>query len=446
MNLIPAFCARALLVGALLALSAPTSVRAQSVTYTIQDLGSFGGIKTVANGLNNFGQVVGYSKKPGDGYGHSFLYSNGRMIELATLGGPGGGATSINNAGQIVGMASVVGLYFRGFFYSDGKLTEFGTVAGRDSSPSRINDARQIVGGALVTARDEPMHAFLYSAGKMTGLGGLGGSYSQALGLNNRGQVVGQSTTAAVHSPEGNYNYEPNHAFLYSDGVMTDLGTFGGHDSRASAINDAGQIVGDANIPGGRTHAFLFSNGKMTDLGTLGGAYSVALGINNAGKIVGNAYTLNRVYNRAFLFSSGRMTDLNTVLPKGSGWVLETATGINEAGQIIGNGMHNGVMRAFLLTPVSASAPRVTDFRLSPPSVPVAGKSTITVRLSGPAGAGGITVFILYRNLTLATVSIAPGSAIGATTLTATRPGVFTLNARLGSGTTDALWTVTPRP
>ena len=57
---------------------------------------------------------------------------------------------------------------------------------------------------------------------------------SWAVAINDRGQVVGSSDTAAGDL----------HAFLYSDGAMTDLGTLGGTNSWASGINDRGQVVG----------------------------------------------------------------------------------------------------------------------------------------------------------------------------------------------------------
>ena len=79
------------------------------------------------------------------------------------------------------------------------------------------------------------------------------------------GQVVGLATIGAT----GVW-----HAFLWADGVMTDLGTLGGLRSAAYAINDAGQVVGHANTADGADHAFLWQDGRMTDLGTLGGRTS----------------------------------------------------------------------------------------------------------------------------------------------------------------------------
>ena len=50
------------------------------------------------------------------------------------------------------------------------------------------------------------------------------------------------------------------HAFLYSGGVMTDIGTLpGGIDSAAFDINDSGQIVGYSTDSAGRQHAFLYN-------------------------------------------------------------------------------------------------------------------------------------------------------------------------------------------
>src|ERR1039458_9086707 len=67
---------------------------------------------------------------------------------------------------------------------------------------------------------------------------------------------------------------------------ITDLGTLGGTQSWASGINASGQVVGSAQIAGDATwHAFLYSGGIMTDLGTLGG-YTAAIGINASGQVV----------------------------------------------------------------------------------------------------------------------------------------------------------------
>src|SRR4051794_35742406 len=96
----------------------------------------------------------------------------------------------------------------------------------------------------------------LYS---VTDLGTLpGGSSSVGFGINFARQITGRAATASGF----------DHAFLYSNGEMSVLGTLGGNSSSGRGINNAGQITGDADTASGATHAFLYSNGQMSDLGT----------------------------------------------------------------------------------------------------------------------------------------------------------------------------------
>lgn len=73
---------------------------------------------------------------------------------------------------------------------------------------------------------------------------------------------------------------------MYSDGVMTDIGTLGGNGGTAAyGINASADVVGASFTSGNASsHAFVYSGGTMTDIGTLGGSdlTSVAYGVNNA--------------------------------------------------------------------------------------------------------------------------------------------------------------------
>jgi probable HAF family extracellular repeat protein len=229
--------------------------------------------------------------------------------------------------------------------YSHGVVTYLGTL----TYATAINDAGQVAGISPVFGAT---HAFLYSGGVMQDLGNLGGYNIGVYGMNNLGEVVGWADTPRQ------IGYGPNHAFLYSGGVMHDLGTLGGLLSQANAINDSGDVVGESylgpNINSNIEHAFLYRNGIMRDLGTLQpGGLSWATAINASGEITGSAGFMPSSggwYPHAFLYANGVMTDLGT--PSTS---VTYATGINASGQIVGWGYPaaRGGDYAFLYTPAS---------------------------------------------------------------------------------------------
>ncbi len=163
----------------------------------------------------------------------------------------------------------------------------------------------------------------------VTDLGSLDGRDSQANAINNLGQILGKTGVTNV-----SYMGQPEHPFLYSGGVMIDLGTSGG---MAWAINNSGQIVGYGLMTNQAqtTHAFLLSSDTMTDLGTLGGQTSSAHAINNHGQILGVSDT-NGFNPAGFLYSDSIMVELNTFIPTNLGWKLSRANAINDNGQIVG--------------------------------------------------------------------------------------------------------------
>jgi probable HAF family extracellular repeat protein len=160
----------------------------------------------------------------------------------------------------------------------------------------------------------------LYSVTHVGTLAGTTSSYASA--INNAGQVVGFS---------GFPNFL-SHAFLYSNGQMQDLGTLpGGRNSYAYAINNAGQVTGAANPSVGPPVAFLYSNGQMQMLGSLGPpCCSTGKAINDRGQITGSANTPFDLH--AFLYSDGQMRDLGALLAAN----YSVGTGINNAGQVTG--------------------------------------------------------------------------------------------------------------
>ena len=187
------------------------------------------------------------------------------ILDLGTFGTrwTSGSAAAVNARGQIVGTNGTAGGKQHAFLWQNGTMLDLGTLGGRDSGASAINASGQVIGTSLTSA-PQHVHAFIWEDGKMTDLGTLGGKSSRPRALNDRGQVVGESFTAGGMV----------HAFLWQNGKMTDLGTLGGSDSFASGINDRGQVVGSSSTANGAQHAFLWQSGKMTDLGTLGARFT----------------------------------------------------------------------------------------------------------------------------------------------------------------------------
>lgn len=268
----------------------------------VTDLGTLEGDTTsAALGINDRGQVVGYGSFigfPEPGPTHAILWDQGEITSIGVLGGvfDSSVAAAINNRGQVVGSSANQRLfpdapiYQHAFLWEDGVMTDLGTLGGDAiiegdiSAASALNEHGQIVGSSTTASGDT--HAVLWQNGVMTDLGTLGGTFSDAADIDERGQIVGTSTTAAGE----------RHAFLWQEGVMTDLGMLGGcgpivPSSEAHGINDHGQVVGQTTTPSCEAHAFLWQNGVMTDLGTLAGPYSFASAVNKRGQIAGFSTT-----------------------------------------------------------------------------------------------------------------------------------------------------------
>jgi probable HAF family extracellular repeat protein len=177
--------------------------------------------------------------------------------------------------------------------------------------------------------------------------------------INDSGEVTG---TAELVNGD-------NHAFLYGNGSMRDIGTLGGSLGGGAGISNSGEITGVSLITSDTAlHAFLYSNGQMQDLGTLGGTTSSGAAINDDGQVTGESSTDGAGGqssfvdgDRAFLYSNGQMIDLNSWVEIGGAALdhdtLVEGVGINDSGQILVDGFltlnnwsHEDA--AFLLTPI----------------------------------------------------------------------------------------------
>lgn len=250
---------------------------------TVRDLGTLGGDYSEATAINATGQVVGFSRIVAGGFDlHAVVWDHGVLRDL----GPGR-ALAINGRGQVTGFGAS-----HAFLWDGRALSDLGTLGGSTSFGITINEMGQVAGVSSLASGTS--HAFFWDGATMQDLGAVGGDdwsgdpsswFSAATALNTRGQVAGFS---AGFLPAQEL------AFFWDGTTMQGLGTLGGADSHAMAMNGRGQVVGQAALPSSTCynyevgcHAFLWNGTTMSDLGSLGSGPSVALAINGRGQIAG---------------------------------------------------------------------------------------------------------------------------------------------------------------
>lgn len=330
-----------------------------------------GGFNTTTGSINAYGAISGNSEVgevdpilgvPGC---HAALWDKDSVVGLRTLeGGYESLAFAINDNNLVVGAAAntipdsfSTFLYgwstqTRAFLWRNGVMRDLGTLGGNDAAANYVNDEGQIIGTSFTDTVANPntglptQDPFLWEKGKKFDLGSLGGAYGFPSGINNRGVVVGLSDLA------GDITYHP---FAWDRGVITDLGTLGGDNGYALGVNDAAEIVGRADLPGSAVHhAFLWKHGKMTDLGVPpgGGQCSTAFSINSAGQVIGDSGVCG-VGGNPFLWEQGVIYDLRSLVVPGFDLTLSDVDyQVNGSGEIACLGtLANGDTHACLLVP-----------------------------------------------------------------------------------------------
>jgi probable HAF family extracellular repeat protein len=335
--------------------------------YTVIDLGVLPSrFASFGNALNDLGQVVGYCTdgSPGQNQKLAFLYSGfnagGQLINIGTLGGISSAAYGLNSLGQVVGTAQLANGTPHVFFYDSlsHAMSDYGALGTNSGSSSSVGygiNSNAFFVGQSSTAATNQLHAFL-SGSPLRDLGGFGSAtFSVATAINDAGQVVG-------YGQVGPYT----NAFLLPGPVTNGPapGNFlgglpGGNNSLAFGLNQFGDVVGAADVPVGNgllaLHAWLRISGSTSnqDLGLLpGGLTGTAYGINDFRQVVGTT-TRTDGSSRAFLYTVGQLFDLNDLLPneETNVWSLADARAINSRGEIVGTGIINGHQHAFLALP-----------------------------------------------------------------------------------------------
>jgi len=249
----------------------------------LNDLGTFGGSAGLATAVNSFGVVAGiYAQSSQDS--HGVVYRDGDPIDIGNLGRNPTAPLAINNTGTLVGYSTTATGVRHAFEYANGKIVDIGTLGGATSIANSVNAKGVVAGWSQVTGGHE--HAFIYTPG--AGLVDAGvlpsGSNSQAVAINDASVAVGHATDAAG----------ANHAAVFSAGKVEDLGLDGASETYAEDINNEGVIAGWANYPDGSTRGLLHVSDRWVDLNSLlpaGSGWTIltSRAINDAGQITGEA-------------------------------------------------------------------------------------------------------------------------------------------------------------
>lgn len=357
--------------------------------YTVTDLGTLaGGNFSQPFFINRYGLVSG-SSSLADGSQHATLWMGGLMGDIGApgLGGPNSIAFGDNERFQAAGEAESsipdpnkedfcgfgTHLICLPFLWQDGKMVQLATLGGNNGAANAISNRGEVAGFAESSTPDPgcPVPQVLqfkpvvWEKGAIRTLPAVGGDPDGvAYNINDNGEVVGASGTCTTFNPNFLNNLLAVHALLWENGKATDLGNLGGQTGQAGGnaaygVNNRSDVVGGSDLPGDTTfHGFLWTRKTgIQDLGTLSGdVASNSISINDAGWVVG--VSLDASFNpRAFLWEKGLMTDLNTLVVGNSPLYLLTGCSINSRGEITGLGLTStGEIHTYLATPTLSVA------------------------------------------------------------------------------------------
>jgi len=357
--------------------------------YSIQDLGPLGGSPGSAYGITN-GGLIGGAAATVDNKMHAAAWFMGFKADLGTpgLGGPNSAAFAINAQGQVAGFAQTMdpnsedfcGFNAFGlaksataclpFIWKDGVMTKLPTLGGANGAAIGINNQGEVAGYAETANRDaNPACTVSQFLPVVWGKGGVtqlklpaGDSDGVAWAINDQGQVVGASGSCQGFDVNSQVYLREKRALLWQSGTVVDLGNLGGTGAlagiHACALNNRGQVVGHSDVTGDKTfHGFVWTwQTGMLDMGTLpGDAASLGLGISDKGVTVGAS--LDQMFTpRAIVFANGGMIDLNSVVSSNPQKVyLLLADSINSRGLIVGFRVTpDGTLHGFMATPDTA--------------------------------------------------------------------------------------------
>ena len=264
---------------------------------------------------NSKGEFVGnlILSSQTDSKWYAFGYLNGDFVPLRSVlpDQPNMSfATGINDKSEVVGWAwtspvtvdssgypIVVYEVQYGFVYSNGQVRRLPTLGGHMSLASAINNSGDVAGGASDASTPtvpfysaETQHAVIFHGDQIIDISPPGAVASTAKLINNKGQA------AVIAQPKAD-SYLWTEGYFYDGAELSPIpklpGTVG--PFTLIAMNDSGELIGTQQTADGLDHPFYYFNGRSYDLNQIlenapdGIILSYATTIDNAGRILASA-------------------------------------------------------------------------------------------------------------------------------------------------------------
>ncbi|HMN94963.1 MAG TPA: hypothetical protein PKC43_00505 [Phycisphaerales bacterium] len=287
----------------------------------------------------------------------------GGLVGLPNLANPArpfSAGNGVNAAGVVVGTGATTafGASPLPLIWESGNVAQLPLPAGQSLGRANDINAHGVAVGSVGSGSTE--FGVLYQGGAggtamvITQTTANGSFLRSATAINDAGRIVGQGIDPNNAAVNVGYVLDTATNVAFAVGALP-----GRNGALAFDVSEAGHVVGSSMLNQGAGTPFIWSDGGgMVEIPLPPGtSQGTGRGVNSAGWVVGVASGLFAV---PFLHDGTTTYVLGDLLPPGSGWDLtmntsSSALGISEDGVIVGTGVLNGSVRAYAMIPAKRS-------------------------------------------------------------------------------------------